>query len=260
MKFANLVAVASIQRTQTGGPLSLLSFFPCRGPYISFWSLVRPGLRLTDFYCLILTNMQLRLDTLSSSHNYFCGNTKIYCFLRADWFFGLRVSTLWEPESWYVLYHDGRLQDTFSKNISFDDPQNGGHFSCRKPVSHVGTSTVHLFFKNSPKTGWTFWTPRSRRSRFNHSVRTLWWRSKTTNSTGMCSTHWATLVATALRAGRSVLFRPPSKQLLKNTMSTLFTCFDSFESWQNSIEFHTSQGRNGTAAKSGMSRIWSRRS
>ena len=30
----------------------------------------------------------------------------------------------------------------FSKNISFDDPQNGGHFSCRKPVSHVGTSTV----------------------------------------------------------------------------------------------------------------------
>ena len=56
--------------------------------------------------------------------------------------FGLRASTLWEPESWYVLYHDGRLQDTFSKNISFDDPQNGGHFSCRKPVSHVGTSTV----------------------------------------------------------------------------------------------------------------------
>ena len=28
------------------------------------------------------------------------------------------------------------------KNVSFDDPQNGGHFSCRKPVSHVGTSTV----------------------------------------------------------------------------------------------------------------------
>ena len=28
------------------------------------------------------------------------------------------------------------------KKISFDDPQNGGHFSCRKPVSHVGTSTV----------------------------------------------------------------------------------------------------------------------
>ena len=88
MKFANLVAVSSIQRIQTGGLLSLLSFFPCRGPYISFWSLVRPGRRLTDFYCLILSrllaNMQLRLDTLSSSHNYFCGNTKIYCFLRAD--------------------------------------------------------------------------------------------------------------------------------------------------------------------------------
>ena len=32
----------------------------------------------------LLANMQLRLDTLSSSHNYFCGNTKIYCFLRAD--------------------------------------------------------------------------------------------------------------------------------------------------------------------------------
>ena len=80
MKFANLVAVSSIQRIQTGGLLSLLSFFPCRGPYISFWSLVRPGPRLTDFYCLILSrllaNMQLRLDTLSSSHNYFCGNTK----------------------------------------------------------------------------------------------------------------------------------------------------------------------------------------
>ena len=29
----------------------------------------------------LLANMQLRLDTLSSSHNYFCGNTKI---LRAD--------------------------------------------------------------------------------------------------------------------------------------------------------------------------------
>ena len=153
MKFANLVAVSSIQRTQTGGLLSLLSFFPCRGPYISFWSLVRPGLQLTDFYCLILSrllanivlvflgflfvffvclfclgvasdnsavnlrftsftdfqlltdnvqyslgnagekksrllaNMQLRFDILSSSHNYFCGNTKIYCFLRADWFF-----------------------------------------------------------------------------------------------------------------------------------------------------------------------------
>ena len=57
-------------------------------------------------------------------------------------FFGLRASTLWKPESWYVLYHDGRLQDAFSKNISFDDPQNRGHFSCRKPVSHVGTSTV----------------------------------------------------------------------------------------------------------------------
>ena len=28
------------------------------------------------------------------------------------------------------------------KNISFDDSQNGGYFSCRKPVSHVGTSTV----------------------------------------------------------------------------------------------------------------------
>ena len=24
------------------------------------------------------------------------------------------------------------------KKVSFDDPQNGGHFSCRKPVSHVG--------------------------------------------------------------------------------------------------------------------------
>ena len=34
------------------------------------------------------------------------------------------------------------------KKVSFDDPQNGGHFSCRKPVSHVGTSTelpVHRF-------------------------------------------------------------------------------------------------------------------
>ena len=28
------------------------------------------------------------------------------------------------------------------KKVSFDDPPNGGHFSCRKPVSHVGTSTV----------------------------------------------------------------------------------------------------------------------
>ena len=28
------------------------------------------------------------------------------------------------------------------KKVSFDDPQNGGHFSCGKPVSHVGTSTV----------------------------------------------------------------------------------------------------------------------
>ena len=28
------------------------------------------------------------------------------------------------------------------KNISFDDPQNGGHFSCGKPVPHLGTSTA----------------------------------------------------------------------------------------------------------------------
>ena len=28
------------------------------------------------------------------------------------------------------------------KKVSFDDSQNGGHFSCRKPVSHVETSTV----------------------------------------------------------------------------------------------------------------------
>ena len=70
------------------------------------------------------------------------GILKFIAFCAQIDFFGLRASTLWEPESWYVLYHDGRLQDTFSKNISFDDPQNGGHFSCRKPVSHVGTSTV----------------------------------------------------------------------------------------------------------------------
>ena len=84
MRCANLVAV------------SLLSFFPCRGPYISFWSLVRPGPRLTDFYCLILSrllaNMQLRLDTLSSSHNYFCGNTKILLlFARRSIFLGLEL-------------------------------------------------------------------------------------------------------------------------------------------------------------------------
>ena len=131
MKFANLVAVSSIQRIQTGGLLSLLFFFSCRGPYIYFWSLVRPGPRLTDFYCLILSrllaNMQLRLDTLSSSHNYFCGNTKIVLLFARRWiFFGLRASTLWEPESWHVLYHDGRLQDSFSKNISFDDFQKTG--------------------------------------------------------------------------------------------------------------------------------------
>ena len=81
MKFANLVAVSSIQRIQTGGLFSLLSFFPCRGPYISLWSVIRPGPWLTDFYCLIvswlLAKMQLRLDILSSSHNYFCANTKI---------------------------------------------------------------------------------------------------------------------------------------------------------------------------------------
>ena len=70
------------------------------------------------------------------------GILKFIAFCAQIDFFGLRASTLWEPESWYVLYHDGRLQDTFSKNISFDDPQNGGHFSCRKPVSHVRTSTV----------------------------------------------------------------------------------------------------------------------
>ena len=28
------------------------------------------------------------------------------------------------------------------KKVSFDDPQKRGHFSCGKPVSHVGTSTV----------------------------------------------------------------------------------------------------------------------
>ena len=72
----------------------------------------------------------------------FVGILKFIAFCAQINFFGLRASKLWEPESWYVLYHDGRLQDTFSKNISFDDPQNGGHFSCRKPVSHVGTSTV----------------------------------------------------------------------------------------------------------------------
>ena len=44
-----------------------------------------------------------------------------------------------------LLHHHGRLmQDAIFcfKNISFDDPQNGGHFSCGKPVPHLGTSTV----------------------------------------------------------------------------------------------------------------------
>ena len=53
-------------------------------------------------------------------------------------------------------------------------------------------------------------------------VRTSWWRSKTTNSTGMCSTRWETLVATALRGVlccQTIL----ETALLKNTMSTLFT-------------------------------------
>ena len=35
------------------------------------------------------------------------------------------------------------------KKVSFDDPQNGGHFSCRKPVSHVGTSTVVVTKENA---------------------------------------------------------------------------------------------------------------
>ena len=34
------------------------------------------------------------------------------------------------------------LNEAIWQKVSFDDPQNGGHFSCRKPVSHVGTSTV----------------------------------------------------------------------------------------------------------------------
>ena len=53
-------------------------------------------------------------------------------------------------------------------------------------------------------------------------VRTSWWRSKTTNSTGMCSTRWETLVATALRGVlccQTIL----ETVLRKNTMSTLFT-------------------------------------
>ena len=142
-----------------------------------FGSLVRRGLRLTDFYCLILSrllaNMQLRLDTLSSSHNYFCGNTKIYCFLEfgkarssADRFLllilsrllanmQLRLDTLSSSHNYFCgntkiycfcaqidffgleLQHcESQKADTFcitmvdykitfSKNISFDDPQNG---------------------------------------------------------------------------------------------------------------------------------------
>ena len=121
-------------------------FFLCRGPYISFWSLVRPGLRLTIFTawflvgCLPICSWDLTLCLAATT--IFVGILKFIAFCAQIDFCGLRASTLWEPESWYVLYHDGRLQDTFSKNISFDDPQNRGHFSCRKPVSHVGTSTV----------------------------------------------------------------------------------------------------------------------
>ena len=78
------------------------------------------------------------------------GILKFIAFCAQIDFLGLRASTLWEPESWHVLYHDGRLQDSFSKNISFDDFQNGGHFSCRKPVSHVGTSTCIRFWGSNP--------------------------------------------------------------------------------------------------------------
>ena len=146
MKFANLVVVSSIQRTQTGGLLSLLSFFPCRGLYISFWSLVRPCLRLTDFYCLILSrllaNMQLRLDTLSSSHNYFCGNTKIDCFLRADWFFwAWRFQHVRARELIRFVSRWSITRYIFKKYQLWRPPKRGS-FSCRKPVSHVGTSTV----------------------------------------------------------------------------------------------------------------------
>ena len=145
MKFANLVAVSSIQRTQTGGLLSLLSFFPCRGPYISFWSLVSQvfGWPIFTAWFLVgcLPTCSWDLTLCLAATTIFVGILKFIAFCAQIDFFGLRASTLWEPESWYVLYHDGRLQDTFSKNISFDDPQKGGHFSCRKPVSHVGTST-----------------------------------------------------------------------------------------------------------------------
>ena len=38
------------------------------------------------------------------------------------------------------------------KKVSFKDPQNGGHFSCRKPVPHLRTSTLRS--KNgTPKWG-----------------------------------------------------------------------------------------------------------
>ena len=74
------------------------------------------------------------------------GILKFIAFCAHIVFFGLRASNHCESQradTFCITMVDYKIH--FQKiSASFDDPQNGGHFSCRKPVSHVGTSTVLL--------------------------------------------------------------------------------------------------------------------
>ena len=94
----------------------------------------------------LLVNMQLRFEALclaATTMFEIYENIRIYCFCaQIELIFSLELRHCEGQRVNTFLHHHGGLQDAFSKNISFGDPQKGSHFSCGKLVSHEGTSTV----------------------------------------------------------------------------------------------------------------------
>ena len=135
MKFANLVARLNLQSTlfvelwstevDSDYWFHSAFLFPFLGPSIPCrvfgWIVFILG--------RLLASMWRRFDILPSSHNHFLkfvGILKLIVFAcRLNLFFSLQLQHCESQRADTFLHHHGRLQDAFSKNISFDDPQNG---------------------------------------------------------------------------------------------------------------------------------------